>query len=76
MKRDVKDIAKYLGLSMLYKGLSVSPLKLQKILYHAESPWADQRKGLSPFDYSQRDISLDSMYSYYKARYDRNHAQI
>lgn len=176
MKRDIKYIAKYLGLSMLSKGLSVSPLKLQKMLYytqswymvffgrdntlfaenpqawvngpvypviyqeykdktsdmcehlhakdfgcsddtlaeeagklakemnltndeikcidsvimlygsksqnqlifmtHVESPWADQRKGLSPFDYSQRDISLDAMYSYYKARYDHNHAQV
>ena len=173
-KCDIKDMARYLGLSMLSKGLSVSPLKLQKMLYytqswymvffgrentlfednpqawvngpvypaiyyeykdktddmcghlhakdfgctdetlaeeaaklamkmgltkdemecidsivmlygsksqnqlifmtHAESPWADQRKGLSPFDYSQNQISLDSMYEYYKARYDRNRA--
>lgn len=172
--KDIKDVARYLGLSLLSKGFSVSPLKLQKILYytqswymvffgrehtlfrenpqawvngpvypviyhqykdmtedmcehlhakdfgctddslaqeagnmakkmnlsddeikcidsilmlygsksqnqlifmtHAEAPWADQRKGLSPFDYSQRDISLDAMYSYYKARYDRNHS--
>lgn len=171
--RDIKDVARYLGLSLLSKGLSVSPLKLQKMLYytqswymvffgrentlfednpqawvngpvypviyyeykdkvedmcahlhakefgckddalakeakqlaqrmnlsedeiqcidsvvmlygsksqnqlifltHAESPWADQRKGLSPFDYSQREISLDAMYNYYKSRYDRNH---
>ena len=42
---------------------------------HAEAPWADQRKGLSPFDYSQNDISLDAMHDYYKARYDRNHMQ-
>lgn len=38
---------------------------------HAESPWADQRKGLSPFDYSQREITHQAMYSYYKARHDR-----
>ena len=175
-KCDIRDMARYLGLSMLSKNLSVSPLKLQKMLYytqswymvffgrentlfadnpqawvngpvypviyyeykdktedmcghlhakdfgctedtlaeeaaklarkmaltkdevecidsiimlygsksqnqlifmtHAESPWADQRKGLSPFDYSQRDISLASMYSYYKARYDHNHVQV
>lgn len=74
--RDIKDVARYLGLSLLSKGLSVSPLKLQNqliFLTHAESPWADQRKGLSLFDYSQREISLDSMYNYYKARHDRNH---
>ena len=176
MNKEIKDIAKYIGLSMLSKGLSVSPLKLQKLLYytqswymvffgkentlfmekpqawvngpvypviyqeykdktndmcehlhakdfgyldsdlakevgklarkmkltndeikcidsvimlygsrsqnqlifmtHAESPWADQRKGLSPFDYSQREISHDSMYNYYKARYDHNHAPL
>lgn len=169
--RDIKDIARYLGVSMLSKGLRVSPLKLQKLLYytqswymvffgrentlfadipqawvngpvypviyqlykdktddmcghlkasdfgctedtladeagrlavmmkfdtdeiefidsvvtlygsksqnqlifmtHSESPWADQRKGLSPFDYSQREIPLDSMYAYYKERHDR-----
>lgn len=173
--RDIKDVARYLGVSLLSKGLSVSPLKIQKILYytqswymvffgrentlfaenpqawvngpvypviyreykdkaddmcghlhaadfgctdetlaetaaalatkmhlsddeigcidsvvmlygsksqnqlifmtHSESPWADQRKGLSPFDYSRREIPLDSMYEYYKARYDRNHMQ-
>lgn len=173
--RNIKDVARYLGVSLLSKGLSASPLKLQKILYytqawhmvffgrentlfaespqawvngpvypsiyheykdktddmcghlhasdfgctdetlageaaalavkmrltedeigcidsvvmlygsksqnqlifmtHAESPWADQRKGLSPFEYSQREIPLDSMYEYYKARYDRNHPQ-
>lgn len=173
--RDIKDVARYLGVSLLSKGLSVSPLKLQKILYytqswymvlfgrentlfaenpqawvngpvypdvyyeyrdktddmcshlkasdfgctedtlheeakslavkmclsadeteciesvvmlygsksqnqlifmtHSESPWADQRKGLAPYEYSQRDISLDSMYNYYKARYERNHPQ-
>lgn len=174
-KRDIKDVARYLGLSMLSKGLSVSPLKLQKMLYytqswymvffgrentlfednpqawvngpvypaiyyeykdktddmcghlhakdfgctdetlaeeatklamkmgltkdemecidsivmlygsksqnqlifmtHAESPWADQRRGLLPFDYSQNKIPHDSMYEYYKARYDRNRIQ-
>lgn len=168
---DIKDVARYLGVSLLSKGLSVSPLKIQKILYytqswymvffgrentlfaenpqawvngpvypvifyeykdktddmcghlhakdfgctdenlpeeaealaqnmhlakdeidcidsvvmlygsksqnqlifltHVESPWADQRKGLSPFDYSQREITLDSMYNYYKTRHDR-----
>jgi len=173
--KNIHDIARYLGISLLLKGLSVSPLKLQKILYytqswymvffgrrnslfaenpqawvngpvypaiyheykdkvndmcehlhakdfgctddnlageakklaekmqlsndeidcidsilmlygsksqnqlifmtHAEAPWADQRKGLSPFDYSQNDISLDAMHDYYKARYDRNHVQ-
>ena len=34
---NIKDYAIYLGLSMLAKGLSVSPLKLQKLLYYQQS---------------------------------------
>lgn len=170
---DIKDIAKYVGLSLISKGLSVSPLKLQKILYyvqswymvfygrantlfsqapqawvngpvypdiyyqyrdkvanmcdhldakhfdtddknvtntlqnladnlklsaeeielldsifmlygsksqnglifltHAEKPWVEARGSLSPFQRSENEISLDTMYDFYKNRYDRNH---
>ena len=35
--KDIQDVACYLGLSLLSKGLSVSPLKLQKILYYTQS---------------------------------------
>ncbi|MBO6237594.1 MAG: DUF4065 domain-containing protein [Bacteroidales bacterium] len=169
---DIKDFARFMGLSMLSKGISVSPLKLQKLLYyqqawhmvffgrnstlfdeapqawvngpvypaiymqykncvpgmcdhlrsedfgvaqdavldalkkladklaltesemdlfdsvinlygsktqnqlifmtHAELPWSEQREGLEPYEKSNRPISLDTMYSYYKARYDSN----
>lgn len=167
---DIKKVAVYLGLSLALKGLSVSPLKLQKILYytqswfmvyfgrentlfreapqawvngpvyptiyneykdkaknmcdhlpievfcankpdeymaqlasefgltneqiefiesvillygaksqnqlifltHSEQPWADARSGLQPFEYSTNEISLDSMYSYYHNRHQRN----
>lgn len=31
-------------------------------------PWYEQREGLKPFEASDRDISLDSMYSFYKKR--------
>ena len=34
---DIKDYTVYLGLSMMAKGLSVSPLKLQKLLYYQQS---------------------------------------
>lgn len=170
--RNIKDVARYLGISLLSKGQSVSPLKLQKILYytqswymvyfgkdntlfkenpqawvngpvypeiykeyrtkvesmrddlkaihfgctednlpeeaeklaikmalsfdeieciknilhlygkmtqdqlvflsHSEDPWADQRRGLRPFDQSANEISLEAMYTYYKTRYDNN----
>lgn len=169
---DIKDYAQYIGLTMLMKGLTVSPLKLQKILYyeqawhmvgfnrenqlfengpeawvngpvypeiyyiykdmvpgmcdhlgyehflkendspdikvkelidrmkltgeeialterviilygtrtqnqlilltHSEKPWSEMREGLMPYEYSNRPISLDTMYAYYKERYDRN----
>ena len=34
---DTKDYAAYVGITMLMKGLTVSPLKLQKILYYEQS---------------------------------------
>lgn len=34
---DIKDYAQFIGVSMLVKGLSVSPLKLQKILYYQQA---------------------------------------
>ena len=34
---DIKDVARYIGLSLINKGLSVSPLKLQKVLYYVQS---------------------------------------
>lgn len=33
------------------------------------------REGLKPYDYSDREISLDTMHDYYKERYDRNRAK-
>lgn len=34
---DIKDFARFLGLSMLSKGILVSPLKLQKLLYYQQA---------------------------------------
>ncbi len=169
---DIKDYTVYLGLSMMAKGLSVSPLKLQKLLYyqqswhlvyfgkentlfaeiphawvngpvyptiyyeyrdkvpgmcdhlkltdfvpegtdtmkamkdlitkmrltpdevaltervimlygsktqnqlilltHSEKPWSEQREGMAPYEYSDKPMSISTMYHYYKERYDRN----
>ncbi|MBR1774834.1 MAG: DUF4065 domain-containing protein [Bacteroidales bacterium] len=164
--KNIEDVAMYVGLSLLSKGLSVSPLKLQKILYyvqcwymvffgrgntlfavkpqawvngpvypviynkyrskvqgmcdhlqvtdfsdkplkiavedivnklsldieeikcidsiitlygsrsqnqlilmtHSELPWIEARGDLLPYQYSQKELSLDTMYSYYKQR--------
>ena len=35
--RNIKDVARYVGLSLLSKGYSVSPLKLQKMLYYTQA---------------------------------------
>lgn len=35
--RKINDVARYIGLSLLSKGLSVSPLKLQKVLYYTQA---------------------------------------
>lgn len=167
---DIKDVAVYIGLSSVTKGLSISPLKLQKLLYyaqawfmvfngrcntlfkdvpqawvngpvyptiyyaykdkasnmcdhldgsaffdgdsisgfqqasaklgmnpdqlellesvimmygkqsqnnliwltHSELPWAESRNGLAPYERSDREISLDTMFSYYSERHQRN----
>lgn len=35
---DIKDYARYVGITMLMRGFTISPLKLQKILYY-EQAW-------------------------------------
>ena len=41
-------------------------------LTHAEQPWVEAREGLAPYQRSEKEISLDTMHAYYKARHDRN----
>ena len=41
-------------------------------LTHSELPWASARHGLAPLEKSEREISLDMMYSYYLERHTRN----
>ncbi len=43
-------------------------------LTHSEKPWSEARGTLLPFEKSDKQISLDTMFAYYKARYDRNRA--
>lgn len=42
------------------------------LLTHSEKPWVEQREGLAPFVRSDRELSLDTMYLYYKERHERN----
>lgn len=46
------------------------------LVTHSELPWCEKREGLLPFEASEREISLDTMYNYYKARRDRHPRQI
>lgn len=41
------------------------------LVTHSEQPWCEAREGLLPYQTSNRTISLDTMYEYYKARRDR-----
>ena len=41
-------------------------------LTHSELPWAEARTGLAPFERSEREISLDTMYRYYWNRHTSN----
>jgi uncharacterized phage-associated protein len=171
--KDIKLVAKFIGLSLLTKGLSVSPLKLQKITYfvqswhmvffgrentifseapeawvngpvyqtiyheyknktanmcdhlqaddfctgnpinalkeitqqlnfsdeqleliesvimlygsktqnqlifmtHSEKPWVEKREGLAPYERSDKKLSFDTMFNYYKERHERNRSK-
>lgn len=44
-------------------------------LTHSELPWVEKREGLRPFDRSEKELSLDTMHDYYKARHERNMAR-
>ncbi len=54
---------------MLYGSRTQNQLIL---LTHSEKPWSEMREGLMPYDYSDKEISLDTMYAYYRERYNRN----
>lgn len=45
------------------------------LMTHCEEPWCEQREGLLPFERSDRELSLDTMYRYYKARHDFNRSR-
>ena len=45
------------------------------LLTHSEKPWIEQREGLAPYEYSDKEMSISTMYHYYKGRYDRNRAK-
>ncbi|MBS0029472.1 Panacea domain-containing protein [Chitinophaga sp. 22321] len=41
-------------------------------LTHAELPWNEARSGVGLLERSNKEISLDTMYSYYKSRVEKN----
>lgn len=45
----------------------------QLVLFtHSEKPWTEKREGLQPYEKSTEEISLDTMYQYYKERHENN----
>ena len=38
---------------------------------HTEKPWVEKREGLKPYERSTAELSLDTMYQYYKERHER-----
>ena len=45
------------------------------LMTHCAEPWCEKREGLLPFERSDRELSLDTMYRYYKARHDYNRSR-
>lgn len=72
MGLEADEIALTERVIMLYGSRTQNQLIL---LTHSEKPWSEKREGLMPYDYSEKEISLDTMYAYYKERYDRNRAR-
>jgi uncharacterized phage-associated protein len=79
-KAEMKRLVEKMGLSdkelelaerviMLYGSKTQNQLIL---LTHSEKPWSEQREGMAPYVYSDKEMSLSTMYHYYKERYDRN----
>lgn len=79
----LKSVAEELQMSPEQINLVESVIRLygsktqnQLILFtHSELPWCEKREGLLPYEKSTKPISLDTMYSYYKERHDRNKAR-
>ena len=44
-------------------------------LTHSELPWSEQREGLLPFEHSEKEIPLNTMFEYYNQRMLRNRAK-
>jgi len=44
-------------------------------LTHAEKPWVEGRGDKRPYEKSAEELSLDTMYEYYRARHEKNRKQ-
>lgn len=64
-----KEISLFDSIVNLYGSKSQNQLIF---MTHSELPWSEKREGLLPFEKSTNVISLDTMWQYYKARYDSN----
>lgn len=69
MNLENKEIALADNINLLYGSKTQNQLIL---MTHCELPWCEQREGLLPYEYSDKEISLDTMYKYYSERYNKN----
>ena len=80
---DKKELSKKLSKSLTDLGLTKDTEELlfavldnysimsdEKLVFltHSQRPWNDARKGLSPIEYSENQISIDSIYDYYSTK--------
>jgi len=80
---EVQKLAGHLGLTEKQLELSDSVNMLygsktqNQLIFvtHSELPWCEAREGLLPYESSNKEISLDTMYRYYKERHDRRRSR-
>ncbi len=69
MKLSKDELELIESIILLYGAKSQNKLIL---LTHSELPWVEKREGLAPYEKSDVEMSLDTMFSYYMERHERN----
>lgn len=59
-------------LDSAYNHFAVKSHEELVIMTHRELPWNEARKGVGPFDYSNKKISFDTIYNYYHSALAKN----
>ena len=73
LKKDIEELYEKLALTpeqwdfveSVFKHYGTMSHDRLVFLTHSQFPWNNARKGLAPFEYTDKKISLDDMYNYY-----------